>query len=251
MKKSYLPVLVAILISPSAFADTLGITVGAAGWHYDISGTARYQSDDPANDVDLNRDLGYDDDSLVYFYAQLEHPVPLLPNINLRYTKIDTSANGRLTRSFTYGGKTFNVGENVSSEAKVEKTDITLFYSPLDNVVNLDVGMTVSYIDGRSSITGSTSGRENADVSGWVPMVYAGIGADLPLTGVSVSAEGAGIKYQDSDFYDFSLHLNYITPWHLGFDVGYRKLKLNLDDFDDSFADVEFDGPFAGAYFHF
>lgn len=251
MKKTCSLLLVATLGSPAALSDTLGVTIGAAGWRYDISGTARYQSDDPANNVDLKRDLGYNDDSLVFFYAQLEHPVPLLPSIKVRYSQIDTSANGRLTKTFTYGGVVFNVGEDVSSEAKLDKTDITLFYSPLDNLVNLDLGLTASYIDGRSSISGATSGTSTADVSGWVPMIYAGIGVDLPLTGLSVSADGAGIKYKDSDFYDFSIRASYTTPWYLGFNVGYRKLKLNLDDFDDSYADVEFDGPFAGAYFQF
>ena len=74
---------------------------------------------------------------------------------------------------------------------------------------------------------------------------------DLPLTGLSASADGSYIKYDGSSFYDFSVRASYTTPWHLGVDIGYRRIKLDLDDFDDSFADVEFDGPYAGAYLHF
>jgi len=32
----------------------------------------------------------------------------------------------------------------------------------------------------------------------------------------------------------------------VGLDIAYRAVKLNLDGLDDSFANVEFDGPFAG-----
>jgi outer membrane protein len=82
-------------------------------------------------------------------------------------------------------------------------------------------------------------------------MGYAGIGVDLPLTGLSVGADGAYVKYQGSSFYDFSLRISYTSPWFVGAEAGYRKIKLDLDDFDDSFADVEFDGPYAGLYLHF
>jgi hypothetical protein len=54
-----------LLLSPlSGTADVLGVQVGAGGWAYDISGTARYKTKDSANDIDVNQDLGYDDDSL-------------------------------------------------------------------------------------------------------------------------------------------------------------------------------------------
>ena len=82
-------------------------------------------------------------------------------------------------------------------------------------------------------------------------MTYAGVGIDLPLTDLAVSADGSYIKYESSSFYDYTLRVTYTSPWHVGADVGYRKIKLDLDDFDDSFADVEFDGPYAGLYLHF
>jgi hypothetical protein len=44
---------------------------------------------------------------------------------------------------------------------------------------------------------------------------------------------------------------SYQTPWLVGLDVGYRQVSLDLDDVDDSFANVDFSGPYAGAYLHF
>jgi outer membrane protein len=251
MRQSHSLVLAALLLPTAAMADMLGVTVGANYWNYDISGTARYQTKDSSNDIDVNRDLGYDDGNLGYYYIGLEHPVPFLPNIRVSRTDIDEDANGTLTKNVVYGGTTFFVNENVSSKVKLEQTDITLYYSPLDTIANIDLGLNAKYIDSQARITGAVSGTQNANVSGWVPMAYVGVGVDLPLTGLGISADGSYIKYQSSSFYDYTLRVTYTSPWLVGADIGYRKIKLDLDDFDDSFADVEFDGPYAGLYLHF
>ncbi len=238
-------------MAPMAQADNLKLEAGASRWSYDIGGTARYQTRDSSNDIDVNDDLGYNDDSLGSYYFSFEHPVPALPNVRVSRTDIDSSANGRLSRSVVYGNTTFGLNESVSSEFTLDQTDVTMYYQLFDTVLDIDLGLNAKYIDSRSRITGSTSGTETADVSGWVPMLYAGVGADLPLTGLSVSADGSFVSYQDSTFYDYTLKASYLTPWYLGVDVGYRSIRLNLDDFDGSYADIEFDGPFAGAHFEF
>lgn len=251
MRQRLIPVLLPLLFPTLTTADTLGVRVGANYWSYDIGGTVRYKTKDSSNNIDVNRDLGYDDGTLGYYYIGLEHPLPLLPNVRVSKTDIDEDADGRLTNTVVYGDIIFQANETVRSEVELEQTDITLYYSPLDNVFNLDLGLNAKYIDGKGRISGAISGTQTADISGWVPMGYAGVGVDLPLTGLSVGADGAYVKYQDSSFYDFSLRVSYASPWLVGGEAGYRKIKLDLDDFDDSYADVEFDGPYAGLYLHF
>ncbi len=251
MRHVHILVLTTCLLPAAAGADLLGVTVGANYWRYDISGTARYQTRDSANDIDVNRDLGYDNGNLGYYYIGLEHPVPFLPNIRISRTDLDENANGTLSKTVVYGGTTFLFNENVSSKVQLDQTDITLYYSPLDTVASIDLGLNAKYIDSKARITGAVSGTQTANVSGWVPMAYAGVGVDLPLTGLGISADGSYIKYKGSSFYDYSLRVTYTSPWFVGADIGYRKIKLDLDDFDDSFADVEFDGPYAGLYLHF
>lgn len=85
MNRKFLATLPLLLIPVPLGADVLGVQVGGGGWLYDISGTARYQTQDSSNDIDVNDDLGYDDDNLAYLYGVFEHPVPLLPNIRLSY----------------------------------------------------------------------------------------------------------------------------------------------------------------------
>ena len=236
------------LLAGSATADTVGVEVGVAYWQYDISGSVRYQSTNPADTIDINQDLGYDDDDTNIFYIAIEHPVPFLPNIRLTSTDMDSSANGVLSQTFTYGGVTFNLNEAVTSSVTLDQTDVTLYYQVLDNVINLDIGLNAKYIDGSARITGASSGTATADISGWVPMLYLGAAVDLPLTGLSIEADGSLITYQSSSYYDYNLRVKYTTPWRIGFMGGYRAMKLDLDDFDESFSDIEFDGPYAGIY---
>ncbi len=251
MRRFLIPLVSLTAFASTAGADVVGSWAGANYWHYDISGTARYKTGNSANDIDVDDDLGYNDASSGVFYAALEHPLPVLPNVRLVYTNIDENANGRLSKSVVYGGTTYLANEAVGSLIQLKQTDITLYYSVLDNVVNLDLGLTAKYIDSKVRITGETSGTEQADISAWVPMVYAGIGVDLPLTGLSLGADGSFVGYSGSRFYDFTLRASYETPWRLGFDVGYRRLGLDLDDIDNSFANIKFSGPYAGAYLHF
>jgi outer membrane protein len=251
MNRKFLATLPLLLIPVPLGADVLGVQVGGGGWLYDISGTARYQTQDSSNDIDVNDDLGYDDDNLAYLYGVFEHPVPLLPNIRLSYARIDSNARGVMRSTVVYGDITINVNEPVRSQVELDQTDITLYYEVVDNVVSLDLGLNAKYIDSKAEIVGETAGKESADVSGWVPMLYAGLGADLPFTGFALRADGSLVQYQDSKFYDYSIGARYTSPWHVGADLGYRAIKLDLDDFDDSFADVKFDGIYAGLHLMF
>ena len=244
-------VLSMMLAVTTSIADALGVWVGAHYWDFDISGTARYKSKNSANNIDVNNDLGYYDDNLMSFYAIFELPAPLFPNVRVVSTNIDSDANGTLTRNYTWGDINFTVNEGVRSDVQLDQLDVALYWRILDNVANLDLGINAKYIDANATITGTTSGSATADVSGLVPMLYAGVGFDLPLTGLAVSADGAYSGYEGSNIYDFNVRATYDSPWFLGVEAGYRKLKLDLDDFDGSYADLEFDGPYLGAYIHF
>jgi outer membrane protein len=251
MRRCLLTLVALPLLSSTSLADTLRIRAGANYWKYDISGTARYKTRNSNNNIDVNQDLGYNNGSAGVYYLVLEHPIPLLPNVRLYDTDIDEDANGRLSKTVVFGNTTFLANEAVSSQIELKQTDITLYYKLLDNVVSVDLGLDGKYIDSKARISSEISGTQDASVSGWVPLAYVGAGFDLPLTGLGVSADGSFSKYQGSSFYDYSIRVTYSTPWRLGLDAGYRKIKMDLDDFDNSFANVEFDGPYAGAYLQF
>jgi len=240
-----------LLLSGISRADGPILRIGGNLWNSDIDGRLRYSSDDPSNDVDLRRDLGYDSSTTGNYYLRLEHPLPLLPNALISNTAIKESASGHLTHTFDYGGSHFIQSEDVDSSLQFHQSDVILYYNIFDTVASLDVGVDARYIDSRTTLAGSTSGTETASVSGWVPLFYAGLGIDLPLTGLSVGADGSFTGYRSSRLYDVSLYASFTTSWRAGADLGYRYLKLNLDSFDDFTADAEFSGPYAGLFVDF
>jgi outer membrane protein len=244
-------IFIAILLLSDAAAGDTGMRIGARQWYGDIDGAIRFRSDDPANDVDLNRDLGYDNTRSGNYYLRLEHPLPLLPNAMLSKTDIEESTSSRLSRTFDFGGSSFTVGEDVDSSVQYRQSDVILYYNILDTGASLDVGVDARYIDSNTSLSDSNGAMETARVSGWIPLLYAGVDIALPLTGLSLGAEGSFIGYQDHHLYDVTLHASYTSPWKAGADLGYRRLKLGLDDFDDYSTDIEFSGPYAGVFVKF
>ncbi len=251
MRANTAMLLVLLLLADAVAAGEAGLRAGVREWFGTVDGTLRYRSNDPANDIDLNRDLGYDSINPGDYYLRLEHPLPLLPNALLGKTVVDENTTGRLTRTADFGGSQFTTGEDVDSTMQYRQSDIILYYSIVDTAASVDVGVNARYIDSHTAISGGNGGVETVDVSGWLPMLYAGIGFDLPLTGLSIGADGSFSGYRGSRLYDVTLHASYTTPWKIGADLGYRRLKISLDDFDAYTADVEIDGPYAGVFVNF
>ena len=72
-----------------------------------------------------------------------------------------------------------------------------------------------------------------------------------PWEGIFIGAEGSVVKYSGSTLSDFTAKVSYTTDFFLGVEAGYRKQVYKLDDVDGSYADMQFSGPFLGAYLKF
>ena len=241
-----LPVVIAAALFPTlAQADTiLGWRMGASAWQQQYSGHVQ----SGPSQIDLEDDLGYDDDTGYSFYFALEHPVPLLPNVMLAHTKIDADARGDVN-GFIFDGNMYN-GE-VRSSMDLTHTDATLYYQLLDNWVNLDLGITGRIFDNGVEITDVTTGITGSlDIDYVIPLIYAHVRFDLPLTGLSLGVEGNGISYDDDTLYDVKVNLAYEFSFGLGVEAGYRVFDLDYEDNDD-IADVTIDGAYAGFVWDF
>ena len=88
----YLPIFLAGALSPAlAQADTvLGWRLGLNAWQQQYEGDVQ----SGPSVVDLEDDLGYDDEIGPSLYLALEHPVPVLPNILLQRTEMESDALG-------------------------------------------------------------------------------------------------------------------------------------------------------------
>ncbi len=239
---------------PVAQADIVGFEVGGYQWTADYKGTISSDTDAlQGSDIDLQNDLGYSDDKNNVIWAAIEHPVPLIPNIKITSSDLDASAQNDLERTIVFNGQSYLVTENVTTRIDLSNIEYTLYYEILDNWVNLDLGLTLRQYDGQVSLVTPPSGTnisEQEDVDFTIPLIYARGRFDLPLTGVFVDAEMNIINYDDDSVSDLMVALGYESDIGLGAKIGYRMFDLDVKD-DDLTADLEFDGAYISAFYHF
>ena len=216
-----------LLSLPALAVPGIDFTVTASQWQADYSGEVG-QGDNTAT---LDQ-LGFDEEDHTVITAVLKHPVPLVPNIRLQRTELAADANGTLEASLEVEGTTFTASEAVATELDLSHTDFTLFYSPLNNWVKLDLGLTARNFDGNAEVVGSTE-QAQAEIDGWLPLLYGGVRFELPLTGLYLDGTLNVINYDGSGVTDFTAGIGYITNG-LGVDfvaeLGLRSFSLKIDD---------------------
>ncbi|CAH9053003.1 hypothetical protein PSECIP111951_00733 [Pseudoalteromonas holothuriae] len=239
-------------LAPVAQADTLlGLYLGAEGWQADNSGNFAEKGN--------AQSFNFDDKTFSSFYAALEHPIPLVPNIKLRYTELELDGSTTLSETFEFDGKNFTVGTTANTVTDLNHVDYTLYYEVFDNdLVSFDFGINVKQFDGSIQLQGTVAGTpttEVRDFSGIVPLGYLRAQVGLPMTGFSVFAEGSMLAIDDSKIQDYQIGVAWEVIGSLAMDVslraGYRSMVLELDDVDDISTDIDASGPFAGVEIHF
>jgi len=250
MKKILLATALSAVISTSVQADTLlGLYVGGQIWAADSSGTFGDSSD--------QENFNLDDETQGSFYAAFEHPLPLIPNIKIARTTLDTDSVTTLNSgvNFDFGGVSYNSASEVTTKFDLTYTDYTLYYEIFDNdLVSIDFGITGRDFD--TDITLTQGGNEgDLSASGVIPMLYAYTNIGLPFTGFNVFGEGNFLALDDNSIYDVQVGISYELIDNLAVDVnltlGYRAVQLEIDDLDNLNSALDFKGVFAGAVVHF
>ena len=243
-------VLITSCISFNASADTiLGGYIGVQTWEVGSEGGFA----ESENIVDF----GFEDENNLHFYAALEHPIPLIPNIKIARTTLDTAGGTNLTSTFEFGGEVFSASTVLDTDVELETTDYILYYEILDmDVASLDLGVNIKQIDGRFFVADTNTMRSAADeFKGFVPMGYARAAVGIPGTGLGAYVEGSVLSVDDSSLVDYQVAVTYSFIETLALDLtiqaGYRSTELDIEDIDDVFADLQFDGAFVGVEFDF
>ncbi|MCW9024062.1 MAG: TIGR04219 family outer membrane beta-barrel protein [Gammaproteobacteria bacterium] len=237
-------------LTVSAQADTLGLKIGGGSWDHDPSGTIRYKSTLIDDDINLDNDLHLKEKKEGYFFVVIEHPIPVLPNIRIMSTKLSSHGDGTTTKAFTFNNESYSLSENIVTDLVLDQTDLTLYYELLDNVVSLDLGLNLKNIDGSARLVGATAGTNTATFDVTIPMLYASVGIS-PIEGLFIGAEVSYIGYDGNSISDYTAKVAYTSDYLIGIEAGVRSQSYELDDIDDSYGNMEFTGPFIGAYLHF
>ena len=231
-----------------AHADTVfGLYAGVGAWKQNYGGDIA----SGGSAIDVEDDLGFDNDTTNFFYAALEHPVPQLPNLRVQYSELDLDQAATLTRDIDLNGISFPAGTEIGSIVDVTQIDAAFYYEFLDNVVSLDLGIAVRYLDGELAIT-SADDFSPVEFQGVLPLLYGKARVDLPLSGFWLGAEISGADLDGNSLIDGNLVVGWESPFRIGIEAGWRTYRLELDDFDDvDSADLDVSGPFAAINLHF
>ncbi len=239
-------------LAPAAHADTLlGLYVGVDGWQSDNSGSF--------SDSGNMQDFNFEDETFISYYAALEHPIPLVPNIKLKYTELELNGSTLLNETFEFGGTSFTTNTTATTISDLSHVDYILYYEIFDNdLLSIDLGVNAKQFDGDIVVTGTANGKattETVDFSGFVPLVYGRAEVGLPLTGLSVFFEGSLLAIDDSKVQDYQVGIAWALLDNLAVDLdikaGYRQMTLELDDIDNLYTNIDASGPFAGIQIHF
>lgn len=252
MKKTLLAASFAALMSTTAQADTLlGLYIGGQIWANEASGSF--------GDGDSNTEqalFDFDDKNQGSFYVAFEHPIPLIPNIKIASTTLDTVGGTTINQNVKILGTTYNVNETLDTTLDASFVDYTLYYEVFDNdLLSFDFGLTARDLDAYIKVSESNAKTSDLDVSGIIPMAYLSTIIGLPFTGLNVFAEANFISFDDQTVYDAQIGVSYSILDNLAVDfdvtLGYRKMKMELNDLDGFYSDLTYDGFFAGAVVHF
>ncbi|WP_160152943.1 TIGR04219 family outer membrane beta-barrel protein [Microbulbifer sp. ALW1] len=254
--KKYTLALCAALASAGASADTiLGFDATAGIWQPAYSGAVGVD--------DFNADeFSLTEDNVTFLQAALEHPIPLIPNILVAHSKIETNGAAMLSEDVTFGDTTFAAGYEVDANMTLTHTDATLYYEILDNWVNLDLGLTARMYDGSfeaannwsaPTVVGATQPvSETIELSGVLPMVYGVARFDLPFTGWSIIAQGNGTSYNGDSHTDLTAKVrwDFVPALDFAVEAGYRAMSLDVKELDSFQSDLEIKGPYLGLSLH-
>ena len=217
-------------LSGLAQADVIGVKGVLSYWAYD--GQANMAAQTAASDQDLERK------GAAQLSLAIEHPVPLIPNAKIRYVNLKTQTENEVAGQPVY-------------DINMDHADFILYYEILDNIVNADVGVGATTLNGHVT----TLALSKTDIDKTVPVIYATAGAKLPFTGLSAKGEVLYSNFNDAKITDAQAELQYNFIDNLLVDVGlkagYRILDIKLDDYEKNDLKFNFKGPYIGLDIHF
>ena len=250
MKKTILAAGVAAMMCGSAQADTLlGLYIGGNIWANEASGSFGQGSDNQAA-------FELDDQSQANFFVALEHPIPLIPNIQIASTTLDTVGGATIPAAFNFNGANYTANTSLDTTLDASFIDYTLYYEVFDNdLLTFDFGLTARDLEASILVTEPNSPTAPLNVAGMIPMAYLSTIVGLPFTGLNVFADANFITYDSQTVYDVEVGVSYSVLDNLAVDLdltlGYRAVKMELNDLDNFYSDLSYNGLFAGAIVHF
>lgn len=259
MKKSLIAALVGLAATAPAHALIVDIDAGVGTWVGNYNG---YLVDESYQVKDT---LGLETTSSPsHAFVELRHPLPVIPNLRVAYTQIQSEGVGTLS-DFGFGDSDFDADAEITTSLDLTHFDTNLFYE-LNFIpyTAIQAGIGARFYQGGIGVKGSvtelgvTETREETLALDDFPLPQLTLGArfDIPLTDfyVKARADGLGVSAK-TQILDWQVGAGYeldlIPLFDLRLEAGWRELRLALDpsDFDNSDISDSVDTRLSGAYF--
>lgn len=252
MKKILATLACGTMLVSTASADMIKIEGGAGIWQQTPKGDAEYTD---AATVDGENKFDEDQLNKGYIWMLIKHPVPVVPNLRLEYTSLEST--GKATGEFK--DYTVTVGAEADTFIEMKQYDIIPYYNIIDNLgwTTVDIGLDLKVIDASYEADGVIDNNTllpiNYSDSGTVviPLLYVRARVEFPATNLAIEGDTKYIGYSGASMLDTRLKIDYTFDFvpviQPAIEVGYRYQSYQLDDDDqDAKIDLTFSGFYAG-----
>ena len=200
--------------------------------------------------IDMEQDLNFDNSTQPTGEIGINLGNSLF---TIGFMPVSFTGTGTLARPISYNGQTFTAGTTVTSEFKADIIDIGYTYylinmDDLPSRFQLGIETSAKTIITKTSMTG---GGMSSTKNITVPIPTLGLRSRIALADfVGVVGRVGYLGYAGNTFLDADIQVEFSPLPTIGVYAGYRHLQLELDS-SGVFANVTFNGPYAGAFFRF
>lgn len=245
MKKTLISLATVCAMATTLSADFTRIEMGVGAWKQKSSSILSYSKNGGNGFYDSNEKS----DTTPYVWMLVKHPIPILPNLRLEYTKVQDK--GKASGSF----KDFNIGnQKTDLNYELKQYDIIPYYNILDNTAGftLDLGLDIKIIDfsyDAKAAQNFDGYKDSKTVA--IPLAYARARFDIPTTNIGLETDIKYITTGDSTVYDARAKVDYTLDFFPvikpALEIGYRTQKYKIDESSVDFkTDIKFSGFYSG-----
>jgi outer membrane protein len=235
MKKT----LVAVSVSALAMVSTsaLAMDVGAGMWSQSTSGSLL------GGQADLDDNLGIDGTTNTYLYANIELPLPLIPDFKIRQQALTASGSGGDLATLAIGTEFADVDlgafagatDRVDTDLDLTYTDVVINWGLPVPTMDIDWGFNFRLMDLAFDLSDSDNviPAQSGSFSLPIPMLHLAAEMDIPGLDVKVGAEYNTLPLDGAGVTDYTIKGMYYFPMaglDLGIEAGYHSFKMEVGD---------------------
>jgi outer membrane protein len=243
-----------VLFVNIALADFMGIRGGIGTWNAGLSGEYGTINGTVRDDnISVSDDLGIGSYQSGFFWFEVEHPFPAIPNFRVLYTKIDYDGSKILTRNISFvQNNTFQATDFVEYKVVLDQFDFTTYWELSDSFLELDIGFNLKYLTGELRLAGDNANNDEVRTfREFFPMAYGRAKLIMPDTNMGLVVEGSTtFSGKDEVISQYKAGL-LLEGYAVGGELGYRQEILKFTNISDTFIDLQLGGFYGAVYFHF